>query len=775
MHLRPELAFCLCLAIGPSPLAAVDSAESQESFKESIIELRLNNQPQTYTIVAWRDSDQALLMDEQQFDLLRLRRPAVEAVQIDGAAFYPLGAIQGVTVQIDERLQSADVIAPVRAFVPSHTDLSRPNISKVDAVGYGGFLNYDASVTRERSTTVAGAFIEPGLYAPQGVLTSTLTLSTGGQQSGLTRLDTVFVRNIPERIETVRIGDAISASGSWGQSVRFGGIQFGTNFATQPGLITTPLLGTSGEALVPSTVDVFLNGQRVARQDVPPGPFTLEGVPAVTGAGEMQVVVTDALGREQVISQPFYSGRQLLQAGLNDYSFELGFIRRDFARRSNAYGDWVAAGTWRRGLTNQLTAEVHAEAKQDGSAAAGIDIAFQLGPYGILSTALANGGDSRRRGWLTGLGFEHNGRKYSTHLRSQFNSEHFAQIGSSLETRRLRSRSFAGFGVHMGQAGSLQLAAGHETFWNASESASLGLNYTVTPSRIGSLSVSATHRRYEDEAGLEVYLSWTRSLSRRRTANASVGYGPRNDTRGLDAAASLQKSLPAGSGTGYLVSASTSGDALLGYSLQGRPGTAEFEFARRNGQQGWRASVVGGAAFTSAGVYASRNLDRSFAVLEFDGYPGLTVLHENQPIGRTDEKGRFLLDGLRAYEENSISLRPNEIPMDASLTRESMSFTPAWRSGAVLRFPIERANAATLTLVRADGTPIPAGARARLGDATFPVALDGMLYLTGLADQAEIEVNWQEQACRAKVKRPQTEEPIPDLGAVTCVASSTAH
>ena len=320
------------------------------------------------------------------------------------------------------------------------------------------------------------------------------------------------------------------------------------------------------------------------------------------------------------------------------------------------------------------------------------------------------------------------------------------------------------------QAGSLQLAAGHETFWNARPSDSLGLNYTVTPPRIGSLNLSVTHRRYAGEQDLDVYLSWTRSLGQRRTASASAGYGPRGDTRGFDAAASLQKSLPAGSGTGYLMSASTSGDALLGYSLQGRSGKLEFEYARRNRQDGLRASAIGGLAFTGAGVFTSRNLDRSFAVLEFAGYPNLTVLHENQPIGKTDRNGRFLLDGLRAYEPNTISLRPGEIPMDASLTRETATFTPAWRSGAVVRFPIERANAATLTIVQTDGKPVPTGARARLGDATFPVALKGMLFLTGLSGEAEIEVTWSEQACRARLIRPKTDDPVPDLGTVTCAA-----
>jgi len=55
--------------------------------------------------------------------------------------------------------------------------------------------------------------------------------------------------------------------------VRFGGVQFGTNFSTQPMLVTTPLLAAHGEAVVPSTVDVFVNGRPVASESVPPGPF----------------------------------------------------------------------------------------------------------------------------------------------------------------------------------------------------------------------------------------------------------------------------------------------------------------------------------------------------------------------------------------------------------------------------------------------------------------------------------------------------------------------
>jgi hypothetical protein len=85
------------------------------------------------------------------------------------------------------------------------------------------------------------------------------------------RLDSTWTLDFPERLATLRVGDAISASGAWGRSVRFGGVQFGTNFSTQPTLVTTPLLYAQGEAIVPSTVDVFVNNRRWRARTCRPG------------------------------------------------------------------------------------------------------------------------------------------------------------------------------------------------------------------------------------------------------------------------------------------------------------------------------------------------------------------------------------------------------------------------------------------------------------------------------------------------------------------------
>ena len=44
-------------------------------------------------------------------------------------------------------------------------------------------------------------------------------------------------------------------------------------------------------------VEVLLENARQVQEQVPPGPFEIESLPVVTGAGELQLRVTDLLGR----------------------------------------------------------------------------------------------------------------------------------------------------------------------------------------------------------------------------------------------------------------------------------------------------------------------------------------------------------------------------------------------------------------------------------------------------------------------------------------------
>ena len=99
-----------------------------------------------------------------------------------------------------------------------------------------------------------------------------------------------------------------------GLPTRFGGIQYGTNFSTQPYFVTFPLPSLKGEAALPLMVQLYVNGVLKIPQEVPPGPFTVPAVPVVMGAGQATMVVQDMLGRQQVISAPFYATSNLLKS-----------------------------------------------------------------------------------------------------------------------------------------------------------------------------------------------------------------------------------------------------------------------------------------------------------------------------------------------------------------------------------------------------------------------------------------------------------------------------
>ncbi len=767
MRLRSCIAATLLLAAG-SPALAAQGPESMtiEPFAEAVVELHINDQPAPVTLVVRRDVDGTLLVRAADLESLRLKASTRGAMQVNGERYYRLGPEMGAVVALDDATMKAQVTMPAQAFLPTRHVNSPVDAPRATRSAPGAFVNYDVSAEQSGDRRLGGAFLELGLFGNQGVLTSTMVANVEPRQRQVARLDTTWNRDFPDRMATLRVGDSFSSPGAWGRAVRFGGVQFGTNFSTQPMLVTTPLLAAQGEAVVPSTVDVFVNGRPVASESVPPGPFSIDHLPVLTGAGQLQVVVTDALGRQQVLTQPYYSGTALLRPDLAEYSFELGSIREDYGYSSFAYGDMLGVASYRRGVTDTLTAGARAEAQANGIYALGADAAWQAGVAGIVNAQIAAGGDSSGTGFLAGLGLEHSGDRFSAFAQTQYVSRTFVQSGMADLLYKPRQRTFTGVGFDFGRHGNMQVAYGLQSFYDSATVQTFGLSYSLNLGALGHLGLFASHS-IAGEQNTSLLLNWTLALGDRRTVSASLQQSS-GANGGFVATTSLQRDLPAGAGTGYRVALSSADeqDAYLAY--QGDAGMAEIEYARRNGESGVRVGASGGLAVTAAGVMPARPLQQSFAVVQVADYEGLTVYLDNQPVGTTDGQGRVLIDALRPYERNEISVDPRQVPMDGSLSQRAIGVTPAYRSGALVRFPVERAMAATMRLVQSDGSPVPAGAQAAFGAARFPLGLDGMLYVEGLSDSASIRVTWAGGSCSSNVRRPAGSDPVPDLGDVRC-------
>src|SRR5690606_10548125 len=134
-------------------------------------------------------------------------------------------------------------------------------------------------------------------------------------------------------------GDLVSGGHSWTRPVRMAGVQWRRNFAVRPDLITFPMPRFDGNAALPSSVELYVNNRLQYGEQVNAGPFVLDALPRIHGAGTASLIVTDALGRTFGTSAPLYVDHRRLAPGLSDFSIELCVLRTGFKGRWNDYGD----------------------------------------------------------------------------------------------------------------------------------------------------------------------------------------------------------------------------------------------------------------------------------------------------------------------------------------------------------------------------------------------------------------------------------------------------
>ena len=747
------------------------------------------------TIIVLRGSDGVLFLDEDEFARLRLRLPPTAPENHDGRRYYAPSAIKGCTVAIDEARQRAVISAPSSAFETTHLNAAAPHHPSTTPASPGGFLDYQLSAQQIEGQTSGGVLGEFGAFAGAGVLTNSMVGRYDDSQQQLIRLDTTYTREFPGQLQTVSVGDAISDPGAWGNAVRFAGVRWSHDFTLRPDLVTTPLLTAGGTATVPSSVDVFVNNQLATSSQVPAGPFVIDRLPTVTGTGDVNVVVRDALGREQVISQSFYTSPSLLAQGLTQYSVDVGSVRNNYALASDDYGTTLAEGTYRQGITDYFTLETHAEYQADYAHAAGLSAALGIGKVGVLSLTAANGGDSGGSGWLSGVGVEHRGTRVSFVASSLWATGNFAQVGQALEPdMRLRQRDLLQAGLDMGRAGTLSLAFVRQTYRDSPEQETLSLTHTLNIGRFGflNLTVSRTHSPGESSTAALVssttglpdaigppvssaaqdstsgYLMWVLPLSGRRSTSVQAIGGRGSGAPQNEVIGSIAESPPIGPGSGYRLSASTAGNYDAEWQQQFHAIDVQVEAARNDGVEGRNVYASGALVLLDGDLGATRTVTNSFAVVDVGGLPNVPVYVENQLTTQTDSSGKALLYNLRPYEANHISIQPEDLPLDTTIASSSTVLAPPSHSGVVARFPVERVRGGTFKLATDDGKPVPAGAVVKFNGNEFPVVLDGTVYVTGYDHGTAGEAYWANGRCVFRLEPPPSDDPLPDLGTIRC-------
>ncbi|HEX6376218.1 MAG TPA: fimbria/pilus outer membrane usher protein [Allosphingosinicella sp.] len=731
-----------------------------------LVEVSVNGSPAGEPVLLLKEPDGTLYAPEQAFVGWRLKRGA-PAFSEDGKTYYPLSGVPGLALELIEATQTLLLTAPPNLLEPTRLTYRAGDSAPMTPSATGGFLNYDLlGQLADGEASINGA-VELGAFTPLGVGVSSFVGQWSGRGAGLVRLETNWTIDDPVRMRSLRVGDSITRGGVGAAPLRFGGIQLARNFAVQPGFVTLPMPSLQGSAAVPSVVDIYVNNALSDSREVPPGPFEITGVPIVTGSGEVQLVVRDLLGRQTLVSQSYYAAPQLLRRGLHDFSYELGFLRSNFGRRSYGYGALLVAATHRYGFSDALTGEVHLEATKDVQAA-GVGASLVLPGIGLIDASIAGSRSDRGQGAQVGFGLERRTRDISLGIVAELTTADYVSVGQRPDKPPPAAviQAFAGIPIRSGSLGFSYLWRDGR---NEPDVELVSANASLRLGALGTLYLAGRKSlRGPKDAAVELVLS----VALGRRTSASAGAELRNGSAMLTA--SLHRNLPAGDGFGYRAAMAVGDTPRFDGRLSAQTGFGAYdaELSWVDGKSGVRVVVSGGIGVVGNQVFASRKLSQSFAVVQVGDYPGVRVYADNQLVGTTDDRGRAVIPRLRPFDRNVVRIDATDLPLDAELAGDERNVRPYNRSGVAVDFGVKRTHGALVVILLDDGSFLPAGVSVHLNgsEEEFVSAPGGEVYLTGLLADNMVQARWSSGSCGFKLPFAETVDPQPRLGEFRCRA-----
>ena len=242
---------------------------------------------------------------------------------------------------------------------------------------------------------------------------------------------------------------------------------------------------------------------------------------------------------------------------------------------------------------------------------------------------------------------------------------------------------------------------------------------------------------------------------------------------GATASASVAKFSGGGPGSaGWRVAKGEGGNSYTSAdgSYQGTKGLLQAGAYQEGDKTSLYMSLDGAMVAAGGGVFFGNRIDDAFAVVDA-GAPNVPVRVENRPEGTTGSDGKLLVTGLKAYQNNKISIDVSGLPVMADIPRTETYVAPREGSGVKVDFGIKPSQAAAIVIITdGEGKVLPAGSAVTLaGHAdAFIVGFDGDVYMTGLAGDNHFDSTVNSVACSGQFKFTAGSDVQQVIGPVKC-------
>ena len=790
-------------------------------FENLVVKITLNDEAKGDFIVH-RTGDQDFLIAETDIGTIGIAHLQAGRQFIDGTPYLSLRSMTSLTFSFDDGqlLLAIRASANVTRRIIDLGQQSAPRQPVVIPRENSVFVNYGLSYLGTdpggfqsfTATDKIGFHSGNYLFLQDSLYTKTDT------QDHHVRLMTSLTYEHRAELQRFVVGDQLIAPRELGSTIMIGGIGVQKLYRIDPYFITKPLFGLSGTASLPSQVDLYIDGNLMTRQQVPPGAFELKNLNYYGGARTMELVIRDSLGIVQRLTIPAYfvNTNELLGRGVQEYGYYAGFLRQEYGIRSNEYGDGAFTFFHRAGIHDRLTIGVQGEGSE-GVMNGGGGAAFLLGRAGILSFQALGSRESGRSGGMASVTHTFQAGMFGTQALLRGYSRDYATVAVRQQADPLRFEG--GANVHVGGTayGGLSLGYGAAERYSHALRQVTSVNYAKSLSRnILFLLTMQAVRETDTEYGVFITINY--SPRRDLIYSGTIERSGQVDREMLQ----VEQIPPVGEGMSYRATAerSTVGEdtaTTLSPFLQykGPHGVYAVESMvtdRRNGtNSSYALSAAGSIVYSGGMVGFSRPVNDSFSFVVVDGVSDVRVLHNNDDLGATNKDGVLVIPTIHSYQHNQITIDPSNLPLNYSISTTNALLAPSEWSGACLTFDAKPVRAVTgmLTVVHA-GKPVP------LEYYDVSMAVDGRIihFQTGKAGEFYIEntlpaersteaaaesscraimerkrerggtigpgtypatVEYQGQQCSFTITFPTTDDVMTDLGTVPCFLSPEEH
>lgn len=668
-------------------------AHSVRADDEAPLAIEINTEPRG-TLVALLEPEGDILLLLEDLEALGLNAPGGLTKTINNQDYISLSDIEGLTFHLNMATLTLELTADPNLL--KRTDynldtLAEKNILRPEPDS--AFLNYSLGVGSGTDSADNNLLLTSEL----GIRRGRYLFMTNGQmiddnvENSFVRLNTSLIHEQPDNYNRLIVGDIFSTTDEETGGLQLGGVQFSSNFRIDPYFKTHPGLNLSGTVDVPTEIEVLLDGHRVLKEQLPPGPYNLNNIRRFRGAGEVEIILRDAYGREERILQPFYLSDDLLKERLHSFSYSLGVKRELFGRESFNYGDAAFQAFHDYGWNEKLTFGAAAEGGT-GLISLIPRAVWQPGNWGRLRGSLGMSTGSDGLGYTGSVGYQYYGRSKGFQLEFRYANDSFATLANIDSNERPEFTLIANTNLHSSKLGSLTLDAVMQTDYLREGQNRIGAIYSKRLGRSLSMvaSLHAITGRDEEE---RAFISFNYQFNPEITISAIAEMTSTGNNFDLQ----VEKLRPIGKGYSYKALLRQASDDEKGASTLFNP---SFEYRGRNGiyngeiwtEAGgnsalrYRAQASGAITYLGGQFGFTRPVTDSFALVQVADLEGIPVLLNSQEIGRTDAGGSLFVAEMKSYYKNQISIDDRQVPITRALETTQHLIAPPLRSGFCLYF-----------------------------------------------------------------------------------------